>query len=127
MDSKVPNKCKGVATLSTLVQLAALTALWNLLVSAHPIMPRHAGKIMCELVALLVRSECLTMATTHDKDVLSLSLSSPRWLSVVWKLALHTAGMAVVVCGDPALAILDRITTGIDKYDAGVLDAVQMI
>jgi hypothetical protein len=36
--------------LSVAVTIPALVALSNLLMSAHPIMPRHAGKIICELV-----------------------------------------------------------------------------
>lgn len=101
---------------SAFVQMAALTALSNLLVAAHPIMPRHAGKIVCELVALLRR------LSTVDH----VAPSSPQRLAVR-KLALHTAGIAVVICGDPALVILDHIASGSVEYDDGVLDTVETI
>ena len=41
--------------MSLAVQVAALSALSNLLVAAHPIMSRHAQKLLCECLAYLQR------------------------------------------------------------------------
>jgi hypothetical protein len=114
VDLKDPDKIKSFA-LSVSVQMAALTALSNLLVAAHPIMPRHARKIICELVAFL-----RNMSTSAAED----DVSSQRL--TVQQLAFHTAAMAMVICGDPAIVILDGIA-GSEEYDDGVVNIVREI
>jgi hypothetical protein len=79
---------------SEFLHLAALAALLNLLVASHPIMPRHAGKILCVLLASIRHH----MESKNDKMP-----------SLQEQLARHVAAMAIVVCGDAALVVLNRI------------------
>jgi hypothetical protein len=89
--------------LSVAVTIPALVALSNLLMSAHPIMPRHAGKIICELVAFLRKHE---WPEVEDKNC---SDQKAELLLATKRLAFHVAAMAMVVCGEPASAIMNRI------------------
>jgi len=91
--------------ISLAVQVAALTALSNLLVAAHPIMPRHAGKLMCELVAY-------TRRHTHH--------------TLIRPLALEVAARALVVGGGPAVKVLDHIVAS-DAYYDKILETIEMI
>jgi hypothetical protein len=90
--------------LSVAVSIPALVALSNLLMSAHPIMPRHAGKIICELVAFLRKHEWPPELEDEQCSVQKLEL-----LLTTKRLASHVAAMAMVVCGEPASAIMNRI------------------
>ena len=91
--------------ISLAVQVAALTALSNLLVAAHPIMLRHAGKLMCELVAY-------TRRHTHH--------------TLIRPLALKVAARALVVGQGPAVKVLDHIVAS-DAYDGSILETIEMI
>ena len=82
------------------VQIASILALTNLLVAAYPIMPRHGGKIMCELVACIAR---IRTQTDDDNDQ-----ATPPPI-VVEKLAQHAAAIALVICGERAREIIDKV------------------
>lgn len=84
------------------VQVAALAALSNLLVAAHPIMSRHAGKLLCSCLAYVRRH------SDHNK---------------IQPLALDVALRVFVVAGDPASAILKRIVSS-NELDSQMLELV---
>ena len=110
---------KGFAR-SVAVHMAALTALSNLLVAAHPVMPRHAGKIMCELVVYLRRLSSVSKSGSGDGGHRGIQRAA------VQQLALHAAAIAAVICGDRAMAVLNHIAES-EEYDDGVLDTVESI
>ena len=85
------------------VPVLVLMALSNLLVAAHPIMPRHSQKILCELLA------CLRQ--TDDKQTRLLCL--------------HVSAMAVVICGDGALTFLDQLLKS--PYDTRLHDCIREV
>lgn len=89
--------------LSVAVLIPALVALSNLLMSAHPIMPRHSGKIICELVAFLRKHEWPEL---EDEKLLNKKV---ELLMATKRLAIHVAAMAMVVCGEPASAVMNQI------------------
>jgi hypothetical protein len=115
--------------LSIAVHMAALTALLNLLVAAHPIMDHHAGKIMCELVAYLCKLNSVidqgNLADQHvglDSPQSSLATESFGSVVAVYQLASHTAAVALVVCGEPAQCVLTRIESS--EYNNRVVEVV---
>jgi hypothetical protein len=142
--------------LAVSVHTAALTALSNLIVAAHVMMHRHAGKVVCELVAYhckllnlqgpnLDTNGANSETTGYNETTATANLDSKSALyrhdiSALQQLALHTASVAVVVCGDSAQSILDRIaavddknghecngTNESDNYDDHVLHTVTLI
>jgi hypothetical protein len=75
-------------------QVAALVALIHLMMGAYPILPRHGGKIMCELLA------CLGHATRDGGQEIS-----------IIPMATTAAAIALVLCGERASVILDQVET----------------
>lgn len=110
------------------IQLAALVGLINLFMGTYPIMPRHGGKIMSELLACMGhidtdnydRDEVLQQQHLTDTGVLCLIPPRQKLLQqeeeeerrlcrMVLDMTLHTAAVALVICGDRAVAILDHV------------------
>jgi hypothetical protein len=100
----------------TTVPVLALVALSNLLVVAYPIMPRHSNKILCELLACLGRERKNAKA---GDDRASDSAIQRRTL------LLHVSAMAVVICGDPAVAFMDRLLQS--PYDQCLHDCIREV
>ena len=79
----------------------SVLALVYLLQSAYPIMPRHGGKIMSELLALLGNLQRQTLKT-------------PVELTMV-QLTKNAAGIALAICGDRAEKVLELVGTSRDS------------
>ena len=91
---------------------SALIALVNLMVSAYPIMPRHAEKIMTTLL-------CLVASELKDDEK-----EEP---SAFAELAVHTSAVALVICGrENALKVLDQVLNR-DDYQKQVKNAARKI
>jgi hypothetical protein len=96
--------------------VATLVALINLLVGAHPIMKHHGGKIMS-------RVSCAA-AMLNDKNYDVDEMIGPK------DLAIHTAAVALLVCGGPtsfAGQILHDIKAQSDNYNGNLLENVSEI
>jgi hypothetical protein len=106
----------GLATLLPLLQwdatpqtqVAALVALIHLMMGAYPILPRHGGKVMCELLA------CLGHATRDGGQEIS-----------IIPMATTAAAMALVLCGERASVILDQVET--EDFDPMLMQHAQAI
>lgn len=92
-------------------QIAAMVALNNLMVAAHPIMPHHGGKIICHLLASHSRP-----LADDTKDVQCLR-----------GMMGHTAAVCLVVCGTSAYAVIDAIESEINKYQKPFLEVVAQV
>jgi hypothetical protein len=88
----------GIHSPTMAVPLAAATALLNLLVAAYPVMPRHGGKIMSALLACMGEH-----VLTDEVDERSSSFVS------LFKTVQHVAAVTVVICGERAVAVLERV------------------
>jgi len=95
------------------VQVSALAGLISLMNGSYPIMPHHGKKIMTDVFLLLDRS---------DKDATYLrNNKTPDFIEgggindyevstdATIKVALHSASVALALCGDSAEVILDHI------------------
>jgi len=82
----------------------SLLALVYLMQAAYPIMPRHGGKIMSEIVGLLQNLEQQGLSNTTDEIS-------------VQDLVLNTAGIALVLCQDRAAEVLDLICQNEDGQE----------
>jgi hypothetical protein len=118
--------------LSIAVHMAALTALLNLIVAAHPIMEHHARKIMCELVAYLCKLHYVVDQGNAVDQLIGVSTpqASPATvpfgaIPALYQLGLHTAAVALVVCGEPAQCVLTHIESS--DYNDRVLKVVAAI
>ena len=91
-------------------RFASLVAFVNLLMSCHPIMPRHGGKIMSSLLAGICDAP-----TSSDGEKATLSMMK------------HTAAVALVFCGESssrAAQILDDVVSDKAKYEERLVRAV---
>jgi hypothetical protein len=75
-------------------QVAALVAFIHLMMGAYPVLPRHGGKVMCQLVA------CLGHATRLGGQEIC-----------IIPMATTAAAVALVLCGERASVILDQVET----------------
>ena len=72
------------------IQVAALVALHNLLLTAHPIVPRHAGKILCHLLAV-----CGSLASATASCV---KQPGGQPLERILQLAIRVSAVAWALC-----------------------------
>jgi hypothetical protein len=111
------------------IPLLALVALSQLLVAAHPIMPRHGGKIASALLACMGhhhRQKQDASATDNHKeedDVTTRSISDQCIVAV----AQHVAAMALVVCGPRARAVLEQVVDSKEEYDEGFVRLIEQV
>jgi len=91
------------------VQAAALMALIYLMLGAYPIMPRHGGVIMSHVLACLGRAG-------DSGSVVGLE-----------KVGVTAAAMALIVCGEGAVAVLEKIDENADKYETKLVLQVSSI
>ena len=75
----------------------SVLALVYLLQVAYPIMPRHGGKIMSELLALLGNLQRQNISTTGDLTLVNLTKDA--------------AGVALAICGDRAAQVLELVAS----------------
>jgi hypothetical protein len=118
-----------IRRMSGLVQLRTLGALSNLLLLAHPIMFRHSGKILCMLIAYIRRLDDVVQsdpATTSSPDHSNDVASSSHLRQTIRRQAIHVAAMAMVVGGETATDVANKII-GCDNYDSGVVGIVETI
>ena len=105
------------ALLSTLhtfhpsIQGASLMALIHLLLGAYPIMTRHGGVIMSNLLACLGRANQAGMEECTSFE----------------KVAVTTAAVALIVCGDRAAAVLDYLDENANHYEPTLVQHVGSI
>jgi hypothetical protein len=97
---------------SSSVQLPALVALIHLMMGAYPILPRHGGKIMCELLACLGHAAAAAAADGEQE------------ISII-PMATTAAAIALVLCGERASAILDQVKP--DEFDPMLVRYAQAI
>jgi hypothetical protein len=94
------------------IPLLALVALSQLLVAAHPIMPRHGGKIASALLAcmghhhLQQQQEASAVPPKTDTDT---SCSHQPKLTLTAAVAQDGAALALVVCGARARVVLEQV------------------
>ncbi|CAB9523935.1 hypothetical protein SEMRO_1474_G275690.1 [Seminavis robusta] len=84
----------------------SVLALTHLMQAAYPIMPRHGGKIMSELLGLLGNLQPQVTTTEQDGRLL--------------ELVKDAAGMALVICGERAEQVLEHVTT--KDYQPGLVE-----
>jgi hypothetical protein len=92
-------------------QFAATVALINLMVSAHPIMHHHGGKIICHLLS----------AWSHRMADESMESQVCRCLTM------HAAAICTVLCGASVQEITDAVETGKEKYQGSFLEMLSQI
>ncbi|GAX15829.1 hypothetical protein FisN_3Lh276 [Fistulifera solaris] len=80
------------------VPLLAVVALSNLLVAAHPIMHKHANKLICELVA------CLVYLSSQEEKESTDNIEKEKRLIV-----LHVAAETAIICGNNADRCIARL------------------
>lgn len=94
-------------------QVLALAGLISLMNGSHPIMPHHGKKIMTEVFLLLDRTD-KDAAYLHDNKATDLikgnKINDDEFSTdATSKMALHSASVALAICGDSAEVILDHI------------------
>jgi len=95
----------------TRTQFAATIALINLMLSAHPMMNHHGGKIQCHLLSPFSKRP-----TVESSDVEALR-----------RLTVHTAAVCVLVCGRSAQAVIDAIEADEEKYQRSFSEIISEV
>jgi hypothetical protein len=110
------------------VQVASMECLLSLMMGAYPIMGRHGGKIMSELISCVgrlqrdvaIQNEVQNRSLHHDEN--DEPLAATKMTMVV---ALHVASAALVLCGQRAEDVLIKIETG--SYNKSLVDACSVV
>lgn len=97
------------------IQIMTLMSLVSLMISSHPLVPRHGGKIMSELLSSIGR---ITRQSQIKKQVQN-SLKrddedDPRATSTLFAF-IHVSSIASIMCGERGNEILSMIENG--KYE----------
>ena len=92
-------------------QVAATTALINLMVAAYPIMPHHGGKIICHLL-----TSCTSDAIWSTENV-----------QCVHELKLHAAALSLIICGESAYRVVNAVEAEPGKYQEPFLETVSHV
>ena len=108
---------------SRVLQLTALACLEELIVGGHPIVPRHAGKIISELLGCVCRARKdveLMKRVDRDGDC----RAQIEAASSVACLGLYTARAAKILCGEKAETMLRQLVEngGYDTQFIGVAE-----
>uniref|UniRef100_A0A7S4HTL0 Uncharacterized protein n=1 Tax=Odontella aurita TaxID=265563 RepID=A0A7S4HTL0_9STRA len=112
----------GTGTASRTVQLAALAGLTSLLMGAHPLAPRHGGKIMAEVLSCLGRAErdiAIGGKVRGGSNLRSDSAFREHMATkAVSAFAVHVASVVLVLCRDRAEDVLLSVERG--GYEANL-------
>jgi hypothetical protein len=92
-------------------QVAAIVALINLMVSAHPIMPHHGGKIMCHLLA------AFSNRRTNKPEV---NQALRCWTR-------HATVVCLLLCGSSARKIIQAIELEKEKYQRCFIEMISEV
>ena len=107
------------------LQLSALACLEELMVGGHPIVPRHTGKILSELLGCICRAQkdVELMERVDRDDDYGAQIEAA---SSVACLGLYTARAAKILCGERAEAMLRQLIEngGYNSQLIGVLDGL---
>ena len=106
-------------------QVSALAGLISLMNGSYPIMPHHGKKIMTGVFLLLDRSDKDATYLRNDKTTDFIKGGGINDYEVstdaTIKVALHSASVALALCGDSAEVILDHIKSS-QSPKRGVID-----
>lgn len=110
------------------IQVASMECLLSLMMGAYPIMERHGGKIMSELISCIgrlqrdvdIQNKLERDGFDHDED--DELLAATKMTMVV---ALHVASAALVLCGRRAEEVLSKVETG--SYIKSLVDACSIV
>jgi hypothetical protein len=121
------------------IPLLALVALSQLLVAAHPIMPRHGGKIASALLACMGHHHLLQQeASGKQKDAdtadtksagtdAGTSCSHQPKLALTAAVAQHVAVLALVVCGARARVVSEQVLDSKEEYDEEFVRLIEQV
>ena len=107
------------------LQLTALACLEELMVGGHPIVPRHTGKILSELLGCICRAQKdveLMERVDRDGDC----KAQIEAASSVACLGLYTARAAKILCGERAEAMLRQLIEN-GGYNSQLIDVVERL
>ena len=117
---------------SSRLQLSALACLEELMVGGHPIVRRHGGKIMSELLGCIYRAQ---KSTDHVEDGLldrkgDAGVNTNEQIvaaKAVASLGIRVACFALVLCGERAKALLETVEggEGENEYDPGLVSVAK--
>ncbi len=99
------------------VQYMSILCLLSLMIGAYPIMPRHGGKIMSELLACIGRLErdiCIESKISMGGTITGKTISK-----LLLQMAEQAAVIALLLCGRQAEEVLLRVEKG--SYNPGVI------
>jgi hypothetical protein len=103
------------------IQMAAMCALISLMMGAHPILPRHGGKIMTQLMT------CIGRANQDGKSNQIQTREEHDACHACLKLALHTASVALILCDSRAEQVLTMIETKQKTYPPYLVQSCAII
>jgi hypothetical protein len=109
------------------VQVAAMECLLSLMMGAYPIMERHGGKIMSELIScvgrlqrdVVIHEKVHNAREDDDNDELLLAMK------MTMVVAMHVASASLVLCGQRAEEVLIEIERG--SYITTLVDACSLV
>lgn len=103
------------------LQLSALACLEELMVGGHPVVPRHGGKIMSELLGCICRARKSIKHMQKSESGAGTGACNERITAAraVACLGIRVARVALMLCGERAKAVLQMIDSAGDKdgYD----------
>jgi hypothetical protein len=111
------------------IPLLALVALGQLLVAAHPMMPRHGGKIASALLACMGHHHQRKDADTVDTSSTGSDTSCSHHPKVALTVAVaqHVAALALVFCGARARVVLEQVLDSKEEYDEGFVRLIEQV
>ena len=92
-------------------QYAATVALINLMVSGHPVMHHHGGKILCHLLVAL------------SNRVADESMEN----SALQHLTRYSAALCLLLCGPSAQKVIDAVEAEKEKYQGTFLETLSRV
>jgi hypothetical protein len=144
--NNIPMRRMMTMRISGVVQLQTLISLSNVLILAYPMIFRHAGKILCTLIAYIRRLDETMIIPTFQSPEIPISLSSlsssssssspinesddckiiSQLQTSIREQAMNAAAIAHIVGETAATTVLNKVVDS-DHYDSGVTGIVYEI
>jgi len=117
------------------IQFASISCLISLMMGSYPIMERHGGKIMSELIACVGRD--LRDIRIHEEvnsKINNRNMNMPgntetlnefNFTKNLIAFAMHAASVALILCGTRANDVLEKLENG--KFDSDVISCCKVI
>ena len=107
---------RGSSLESHAIHISSMTCLISLMNGAYPIMMKHGGKILTEIMLLLDRTDKDTKYLSETNSNFPCDSDNHTSANVTMNVALYCGAVSLIICGESAEAVVQHVkSTNLEK------------